>query len=154
MSWWRTCRAPSTGGSYHTDASSQRSRPVPRPAVLDVLALPWPSRPSRSGSCSLAGAVGFPFTPGYSTPNPGSPLRVLSWSRCPRARAAGGSLHTGAILKALSAGGVSGFLPTGSLPSSYRRVGLRPRLRSPSQTCRIPETPKLHKTRLSPIDSL
>ena len=32
----------------------------------------------------------------------------LSWSRGPRARAAGGSLHTDAILKALSAGCVSG----------------------------------------------
>ena len=40
-------------------------------------------------------------------------LRVLSWSRGPRARAAGGSFHTGAILKALSASGFSGSLPTG-----------------------------------------
>ena len=31
----------------------------------------------------------FPVTPGYSTPTPGSPLRVFSWSRGPRARAAG-----------------------------------------------------------------
>ena len=48
----------------------------------------------------------------------------LLWSRGPCAHAAGGSLHVGAILKALSTGGVSGSLPTGSLLSSYRRVTL------------------------------
>ena len=29
MLWWCTRRAPSTGGSFHTGASLQRSRPVP-----------------------------------------------------------------------------------------------------------------------------
>ena len=38
---------------------------------------------------------------------------LLRWSRCPRARTAGGSLHTGAILKTLSAGGGSDSLPIG-----------------------------------------
>ena len=33
---------------------------------------------------------------------------LMSWSRGPRVRATGASLHTGAVLKALSAGGVSG----------------------------------------------
>ena len=48
MLWWRTRRAPSTGGSYHTGASSQHSPPVPRPVVLDVLAFhSWRCRPSR-----------------------------------------------------------------------------------------------------------
>ena len=40
MLWGCIRRAPSTGGSYHTGAFlPQRSRPVPRPVVLDVLAL-------------------------------------------------------------------------------------------------------------------
>ena len=48
MFWWRNLRAPSTGASYHTGASSQRSRSVPRPVVLNVLALlSWRCRPSR-----------------------------------------------------------------------------------------------------------
>ena len=37
----------------------------------------------------------------------------MFWSRGPRARAAGGSLHTGVILKTLSTGDVSGSLPIG-----------------------------------------
>ena len=40
MPWWRTHRAPSTGDSYQTGVSSEHSRLVPRPVVLDVLALP------------------------------------------------------------------------------------------------------------------
>ena len=56
MSWLRTRRAPSTGASYNTGASSQRSRPVPRPVVLDVLALlSRCCRTSRGCSCLLAG---------------------------------------------------------------------------------------------------
>ena len=39
MSWWRSRCASSTGASYHTGASLQRSRSVPRPVVLHVLAL-------------------------------------------------------------------------------------------------------------------
>ena len=66
MLWWRTRRAPSAGGSFHTGASSQRSRPVPRPVVLT-------NQRSSLGAvdraadipCSLAGTMGFPFTPGY-----------------------------------------------------------------------------------------
>ena len=65
---WRTCRAPSTGGSYHTAAFSQRSRPIPRPVVLDVPALPC-SALNRADDvpCSLAGRYRVPFTPTYST---------------------------------------------------------------------------------------
>ena len=47
--WWRTCRAPSAGGSFHTGASLQRSRPVPRPVVLHVP--PLLSWRCRSGLC-------------------------------------------------------------------------------------------------------
>ena len=39
MSWWRSRRASSIGAFYHTGASSQCSRPIPRPVILDVLAL-------------------------------------------------------------------------------------------------------------------
>ena len=39
----------------------------------------------------------------------------MSWTRGPRARAAGGSLHTGVILKTLSGGGVSGSSATPKL---------------------------------------
>ena len=142
MSWWHTRRAPSTGDSYYTGASLQRSRPVPRSAVLDVLALTCSALDQADGvPCFLAGMYSVPFTPGYSTvPQFQAHLSgFLPWARGPRARAVGGSLHTGAIIKSLSAGGVSGsalyssaLLPTGSLPSSYRKVALRPKLRSPS----------------------
>ena len=40
MLWWRTRRAPSTGGTFLTGVSCS-ARPVPRPVVLDVLELPW-----------------------------------------------------------------------------------------------------------------
>ena len=60
------------------------------------------------------------FTPGY----PKSDLSVFFlWRRSPCARAVSGSLHTGAILTALSAGGASGSLPTGSLPSFLLQDG-------------------------------
>ena len=99
MLWWRTRRAPSTGGSFHTGVSLQRFRPVPRPMVLDVLALlSWRYLPA---------LWQVPRVPVYS----GLPLQAhfsgyLLWSRSPRACAAGGSLHAGAILAALSAGDV------------------------------------------------
>ena len=50
----------------------------------------------------------------------------LLLSRSLHACAAGGSLHTGATVTALSAGYISGSLPTGRLPSSYRRLTRRP----------------------------
>ena len=37
--WWYSPSAPSTGGTLHTGAPSQRSRPVSRPVVLHVPAL-------------------------------------------------------------------------------------------------------------------
>ena len=60
-------------------------------------------------------------------------LQVIALSRSPYACTAGGFLHTGAIFKALSAGGVSGSelyssalcRPVAS-QASYRRVALRP----------------------------
>ena len=57
-------------------------------------------------SCSLRVTVLYPNSRLTSS-------GLLPWSRGLRARAAGGSLHTGAILKALSAGGVSGSLSIG-----------------------------------------
>ena len=67
MFWWRNRRAPSTGSPYRTGASSERSRPVPRLVVLDVLVLSsWSCRPSRWCFCFLAGRYSVPFTPGHS----------------------------------------------------------------------------------------
>ena len=107
MSWLRNRRAPSTGASYNTGASLQRSRPVPRPVILDVLTLlSWCCRRSRGSSCFLAGGVQQSVHSGfqYCTSILGSPLRVFALVTRPRARAAGGFLYPGAILKALSAG--------------------------------------------------
>ena len=68
MSWLRTRRAPSAGASYNTGASSQYSRPDPRPMVFDLLALlSWCCRASRRCSFFLAGGYSVPFTPGPST---------------------------------------------------------------------------------------
>ena len=81
MLWWRTRRAPLTGGSYHTGASSQCSRTVPRPVVFDVLALTLLELlavPIMFPAFWQVGTAGFPLTPGYSTPNPSSPLRVFA----------------------------------------------------------------------------
>ena len=53
---------------YNTGASSQCSWPVPRPVVLNVLALfSWCCRSSRGCSCFMAGGYSFLFTSGYST---------------------------------------------------------------------------------------
>ena len=68
MSWLRTRRAPSAGASYNTGASSQYSRPDPRPMVFDLLALlSRCCRASRPCFFFLAGGYSVPFTPGPST---------------------------------------------------------------------------------------
>ena len=146
MLWWRTRRAPSTGDSFHTGASSQGSRPVPRPVVLDLLAPPSPGAVDRADdvSCSLAGrAERGSRSLRVTVPQIQAHLfGLLLWSRSLRARAAGGSLHTGAILTALPAGGVSGsalyssaFCRPVAFQASYRRVAPRPsKLCSSSQT--------------------
>ena len=96
-------------GVPHTLAlSSQRSRPVPRLVVLDILALlSWRCRACRL--CFLLygryrGALVHSGLPQIQADLSG----FFLWWRSPCARAAGGSLHTGAILTALSVGGVSG----------------------------------------------
>ena len=89
--------------------SLQRSRSVPRPVVLDVQFL-------HSSLGAGDGAGGVPafgrWVQTYSTVTrfQAHPSGFLHWSRGPYSRAAGGSLLTGAILKARSTGGVSGFL--------------------------------------------
>ena len=124
--WLRTRRTPLSGASYNTGASLQRSQAVPRRVVLDVLALlSWCRRPGRGCSCFLAGGYSISFTLGFSSL---SQLQAhlsgfSQWSRGPRARAASGFLHTGAILKALLAGGVSGFLSIDDPPSFLPQGG-------------------------------
>ena len=74
MSWWRSRRASSTDASCNTGASSQRSRPVPRSVVLDVLVLlSWCRRPSRVFLRSSRW-VQMSTVP----PSPGSPPRALA----------------------------------------------------------------------------
>ena len=133
MFWWRNHRAPSNSASYHTGASSQRSRSVPRPVVLDLLALlSWCCRPSRWCFCTLAGAEMFPFTLGYSTPNPGSPLRVfvlvtrsscscgwwfLTHWRYPQSALGWWCLRQYALQRSLPTGNLPSFLPQGGSSS-------------------------------------
>ena len=103
----------------------------------------------------LAGGYNVSFTSGCSTVSQFQAhfSEFLPWSRGPQARAAGGSLHTGAILKALSAGGVSGSLPTSGHTqpqgsnSSLEGSALHHKLDVVSKFS------KLGKTRLSPIDA-
>ena len=65
---------PSTGASYNTGASSQRSRPVPRPVVLDVLTL-------LSWWCCRAGWFPYFLAGGYrSVLYPNS--RLISLGSC------------------------------------------------------------------------
>ena len=110
--WLRTHRAPSTGASctgallaaLSVDSSTGCTRRT-------VLALPfWCRRPGRSdGYRQISTVTRFQV----------HPSEFLHWSRGPCSRAAGGSLLTGAILKARSAGGVSG---------SFGRSVLKPKL--------------------------
>ena len=84
------------------------------------------------------------------------PSGLLHWSRGPCSRMAGGSLLTGAILKARSAGGVSGSFGRSVLKAKLLVAGLSfvssPALLHKLQV--ISKIPKIHKTRLSPIDAL
>ena len=92
--WSRSPRAPPVGTSY-TGASLRRSRSVPRPCVLYVQL----SGPiimllfGRRGHRQISTVTRFQA----------HPSGFLHWSRSPRARAAGGSFLTGAVLKARSA---------------------------------------------------
>ena len=101
---------------------------------------------SRTPLMPLSGPVIFlPSADGYRpistvTRFQAHPSRLLHWSRGPCSRAAGGSLLTGAILKARSAGGVSGSLLGRSVLKpkllDAGLVVLRLKPCSPSQTCK------------------
>ena len=90
--------------------SLQRSRSVPRPVVLDVqLSHSSGGVVDRAGDFPAIGRCGHRQI-STVTRFQAHPCGLLHWSRGPRSRAAGGSLLTGAILKARSADGVSGSL--------------------------------------------
>ena len=89
--------------------SLQRSRSIPRPVVLDVqFSHSFPGAVDRAGDVSAFGR----WLQTISTVSrfQAHPSRFLHWSRGPCSRAAGGSLRTGAIIKARSTGGVSDSL--------------------------------------------
>ena len=65
MPWWRLRRAPSTGGSYHHGASSQRSRRNPRPVVRDVLVLFFTARSIEPMMFPALREVPWGSRPGY-----------------------------------------------------------------------------------------
>ena len=97
--------------------SLQRSRSVPWPVVLDVQSCtPW----CFSGSVMLLlfGGCGHRQI-STVTRFQAHPSGFLHWAQGPCSRAASGSFLTGAVLKARSAGGVSG---------SFSRSVLKPKL--------------------------
>ena len=98
--------------------SLQRSRSVPRPVVLDVQLSHSSGAVFRAGDFSAIGRCGHRQI-STVTQFQAHPSGLLHWSRGPSSRAAGGSSLTGAILKARSAGGVSG---------SFGRSVLKPKL--------------------------
>ena len=90
--------------------SLQRSRSVPRPVVLDVqLSHSCRGVVDRVGDFPAIGRCGHRQI-STVTRVQAHPSGLLHWSRGPSSCAAGGSLPTGAIFKARSAGGVSGSL--------------------------------------------
>ena len=97
--------------------SSQRSRSVPRPVVLHVQSC-TPLVLFRAGDVTALGRCGHRQI-STVTQFQAHPSGFLHWARGPCSRAAGGSLLTGAILKARSAVGVSG---------SFGRSVLKPKL--------------------------
>ena len=111
--WLRTPRVPFT-----LAPSLQCSRSVPRPVVLDVRFLHSAGAVFRSGDVAALGRCGHRQ---ISTviQFQAHPSGFLHWARGPCSRAAGGSLLTDAILKARSAGGVSG---------SFGRSVIKPKL--------------------------
>ena len=112
--------------------SLQRSRSVPWPVVLDVQSCtPW---------CFSGPVMFFLFSAGgyrqisTVTQFQAHPSGFLHWARGPCSRMAGGSSLTGAVLKARSAGGVSG---------SFGRSVLKPKLLAgccPSSQALLPFT--------------
>ena len=105
--------------------SLQRSRSVPRPVVLDVQFSHSPGAVDRAGDIPAIGRCGYRLI-STVTRFQAHPSGLLHWSRGPCSRAAGGSLVTGAILKARSAGGVSGSLADRLSNPSSSMQGCRP----------------------------
>ena len=118
--------------------SLQRSRSVPWPIVLDVQSCtPW---------CFSGPVMFFLYSAGgyrqisTVTRFQAHPSGFLHWARGPYSRAAGGSLLTGAVLKAHSAGGVSG---------SFGRSVLKPKLLA-GWLSFVPSPTLLHKFQVTP----
>ena len=132
--------------------SLQRSRSVPRPVVLDVQFSHSPGAVDRAGDIPAIGKYGHrPIS--TVTRFQAHPSGLLHWSRGPCSRAAGGSLLTGAILKAHSPGGVSGSFCRSALKPKLLDAGLLSFVSSPALLHKlqgISRIPKIHKTRLSP----
>ena len=97
--------------------SLQRSRSIPRPCVLYVQSC-TPLVLFRAGDVAALGRCGHRQI-STVTQFQAHPFGFLHWARGPCSRAAGGSLLTGAILKARSADGVSG---------SFGRSVVKPKL--------------------------
>ena len=119
--------------------SLQRSRSVPWPVVLDVQSCtPW----CFSGSVKLLlfGRFGHRQV-STVTRFQAQPSGFLHWARGPYSRAAGGSFLTGAVLKARSAGGVSG---------SFGRSVLKPKLLA-GLLSSVPSLTLLHKFQVTAI---
>ena len=132
--------------------SLQRSRSVPRPVVLGVQFSHSPGAVDRVGDIPAIGRCGHRQI-STVTRFQAHLSGLLHWSRGPCSRAAGGFLLTGAILKARSAGGVSGSL--------FGRSVLKPKLlvaglsfvSSPALLHKlqvISKIPNFRRTRLSP----
>ena len=121
--WLGTRRAPSTGASYNTGAllaalSDSSSAGCTRRTVLAL-----PRTVDRAGDVPAFGRCGYRQIRTV-TRFQAHPSGLLNWSRGPCSRAAGGSLLTGAILKARSTGGVSGsFANRLSNPNSSMQGG-------------------------------
>ena len=96
------------------------------------LALSW---------CCCPGRLFFLFSISAVTQFQAHPSGFLHWLRGPCSRAAGGSLLTGAILKARSAGGVSG---------SFGRSVLKPKLFVAGLLSFVPSLALLHKSHVIP----
>ena len=112
--------------------SLQRSRSVPRPVVLDVQ-LSGPVILLLFGRCGHRQISTLTRVQAH-------PSGFLHWARGPCSRAAGGSFLTGAVLKARSAGGVSG---------SFGRSVLKPKLLAGLLSF-VPSLTLLHKFQVTP----
>ena len=115
--------------------SLQRSRSVPRPCLLDVEFLHssggvfWDGDFPALGRCRHRQISTVTLFQAH-------PSGLLRWSRGPSSRAAGGFSLTGAILKARSAGGVSG---------SFGRSVIKPKLLDAGLLFFVPSSALLHK---------